>query len=240
VSCEFAEHDGAYVLGALAPAERLEFEEHLAQCPQCAQSVRELAGLPGLLARVDPAVLEQAPVDVPVPETLLPSLTRTVRRTRRRRLLATSGLAAAAAAAAVALVPIAVNLDGGAGGTPSAAGRPGVSAAPASPPAEAMLPVGNVPVRARLSLASVAWGTRLDLSCTYGATEEHERYHLPRTVTYRLFVRNREGAVEQVGTWRSVRGRTMQLTAATAEPRKDIASVEVRTADGKPVLELTT
>ncbi|MEU7579810.1 anti-sigma factor [Streptomyces sp. NPDC041068] len=34
---------GAYVLHALAPAERAEFERHLADCTACAQEVRELA-----------------------------------------------------------------------------------------------------------------------------------------------------------------------------------------------------
>ncbi|MCW2837971.1 MAG: hypothetical protein JWQ15_2085, partial [Marmoricola sp.] len=34
-------------------------------------------------------------------------------------------------------------------------------------------------------------------------------------------------------------GRETRLTAATAARRQDIASVEVRTADGRPVLELS-
>ena len=46
--------DAAYVLGALSPAERREFEEHLAGCPGCQAAVSELAGLPGLLAQVSP------------------------------------------------------------------------------------------------------------------------------------------------------------------------------------------
>src|SRR4051794_40547905 len=48
----YAEWDAAYVLGALAPAERLEFEGHLALCTRCRASVAEIAGLPGLLAQV--------------------------------------------------------------------------------------------------------------------------------------------------------------------------------------------
>ena len=236
MSCEFADRDGSYVLGALSPAERLEFEEHLAACAECAQAVRELAGLPGLLARVDPTVLEQPVLDDPVPDTLLPALTREVRRTRRRRVLTTCGVAAAAVV--VAVVPLALRGSGD-GGAPSAAGSPGTTSS-AAPHALQMAAVGHAPVRARLSFASVAWGTRLDLRCTYAPADEGERYHLPRTVTYGLFVRTREGTVEQVGTWRSLRGRTMRVTAATAATRKDIASVEVRTADGQPVLELTT
>ena len=39
---KFAQWDAAYVLGALSPAERREFEEHLASCPHCQAAVSEL------------------------------------------------------------------------------------------------------------------------------------------------------------------------------------------------------
>jgi hypothetical protein len=233
MSCDFQDRDGSYVLGALSPAERLEFEQHLTGCPDCARSVRELAGLPGLLARVDPAVLEEAARDDPLPETVLPALLQAVRRRRRRRALMTAG---AAAAALTAVVVIPLSLTGSDDGTTRTA-RPVTSATPAPAVGRAMAPVGDAPVRATVALTSVAWGTRLDLSCTYGETGE--RYQLPPSVTYGLFVRTRDGRTEQVGTWRSLEGRTMRLTAATAAPRQDIASVEVRTAKGRPVLELT-
>ena len=44
--------DAAYVLGALSPSERLEYEDHLAYCSSCRTAIVELAGLPGLLARM--------------------------------------------------------------------------------------------------------------------------------------------------------------------------------------------
>jgi hypothetical protein len=223
MSCEFADRDGSYVLGALSPAERLEYEQHLPGCTDCAQSVRELAGLPGLLSRVLPDVLEQPPADDPVPDTVLPGLLHAVRRGRRRRSLAAAGLAAAAVTVAATA--------GGLSSDRSTSGSP-----PAASAGRAMAPVGNVPVQARVALSPVAWGTRLDLTCTYGRAGE--RYHLPRAVTYALFVRTREGRTQQVGTWRALDGRTMRLTAATAAVRQDIASVEVRTTDGHPVLEL--
>jgi anti-sigma factor RsiW len=233
MSCQFADRDGSYVLGALSSAERLEFERHLAGCAECSRAVRELAGLPGLLSRVDGSVLERPPEDPPVPPTLLPALLREVRRTRRRRTTLTAALAAAAAVVAL-LVPTVTGLLGDRTTT--------ASTPPDRPPAatstgSAMVPVGNAPVRATLVLASVTWGTRLDLTCTYVPHEED--YHGSRAVTYGLFVRTREGRTEKVGTWRSIEGRTMRLSAATAAPRRDIASVEVRTADGMPVLELT-
>ena len=230
MSCELADRDGSYVLGALSPAERRAFEQHLAGCKECARNVRELAGLPGLLARVDRTVLEGPDVVEPVPDTLLPGLVRDVRRAGRRRTLVTAGLAAAAAVVVVG-VPLGVSvvLDG----SPSAP----VPSASVSPVAQPMVPLGGAPVRASLAFASVTWGTRLDLTCTYAPGGE-EHYHLPRRVTYALVVRTRDGHTEQVGTWRSLEGRTMRLTAGTSAPRNQIASVEVRTTEGRPVLEL--
>jgi anti-sigma factor RsiW len=50
---------GGYVLGALEPAERADFEEHLAGCERCQAEVAELRGLPELLEQAAP------PVEVP-------------------------------------------------------------------------------------------------------------------------------------------------------------------------------
>lgn len=44
--------DAAYVLGALSPEERLEYEDHVAYCLSCPAGVVELSGLPGLLAQI--------------------------------------------------------------------------------------------------------------------------------------------------------------------------------------------
>jgi len=46
----------AYVLGALEPAERTEFESHLAVCGDCRQQVTSFAPLPGLLGRLEPTI----------------------------------------------------------------------------------------------------------------------------------------------------------------------------------------
>jgi hypothetical protein len=234
MSCPFAHDAGAYVLGALSPAERLEFEQHLPGCPACAKAVRELAGIPGLLGRIDPAVLEHPTVDEPVPATLLPALTREVRRTHRRRVLVTAGVVAAAAVASVTMAI--TGLDGG-DRSPITNAQPNRSASASPAATEIMSPVGHAPVSASLGFESVAWGTRISLVCTYAPSPQ--QYHqMPHTVTYALFVRTRRGGVEQVGTWRSQEGRTMRLTAATAASRQQITSVEVRTVEGRTVLRL--
>ncbi len=226
MSCEFAHHDGAYVLGSLSPSDRAEFERHLAGCKDCARAVRELAGLPGLLARVSPDVLESDGPPVPVPATLLPALVAEARRSQRRRTTVLVGLAAAAAVVvAGGSVVVGNALD-----EPAPAGQ---SAPPSEAPSLTMDPVGGAPVTGSLALTSVAWGTRLDLVCTYDAPGASYG------ATYAMVVRTRDGRVEQVATWKALPGKSMRLPAATSATRDDIASVEVLTADGVPVLKLT-
>ncbi|GAA2510369.1 anti-sigma factor family protein [Pilimelia columellifera] len=58
MKCEHEHADAAYVLGALSPAERTDYERHLAGCVACREGVADLAGLPGLLGRLDAAAVE--------------------------------------------------------------------------------------------------------------------------------------------------------------------------------------
>ena len=232
VPCEFAHLDGSYVLGALSPAERLEFEQHMAGCKECARAVRELAGIPGLLARVDADVLEEPSLDEPVPDTLLPALASEVRRAHRRRAVFLSGLAAAAVAVVVGGVALTgvINRDN----TPSAS--PSTSQTTVAPTQRPMTPVGHVPVSATAAVVPVSWGTRLDLTCTYAP--DVADYNLPPSVTYALVVHTRDGRTERVGTWRAIHGRRMHFTAGTSAPARDITSVEITLANGRPVLRL--
>jgi hypothetical protein len=227
MSCPFGHDDGAYLLGALSPTERLAFERHLSGCAECTRAVRTFAGLPGLLSRVEPSLLDELMSEEPVPDTLLPSLARQVGRRRRRRTVLAAGLAAAAVVAAVAVTAVVEPL-----GDDTPAGGPGSVAAPS---AVAMAPVGDVPVRAQVAMEQVTWGTRLDLTCTYDPASVDDE--LPPEVDYVLFVSTRDGHLEQVGSWRSVGGKTMRLSAATAADHQEIASVQVRTLDGRVVLE---
>jgi len=246
MTCEQTHLDGAYVLGALSPAERLQFERHLAGCDDCSRAVREIAGLPGLLAQVDPADLD--PSDTPpLPSSLLPRLVRDVRRSQRRRMAGVAAVAAAVAAtaAAVTVGSLAASppLSPGAPGAPGPSGTPTASS---TVPALAMEAVGSSPVAAEVRVAGVAWGTRLDLTCSYAMSGSHgstgptgsafPHYPDERGPEYALVVRTRSGATEQVATWHALPGRTMRVSAATATDRSDITSVEMRTMDGTVVL----
>lgn len=68
MTCAAATADlGAYVLGALEPADRRRVEEHLTACPECAAELTEFATLPALLDRVHPADL-RPPTVTPSPD----------------------------------------------------------------------------------------------------------------------------------------------------------------------------
>jgi anti-sigma-K factor RskA len=88
---------GGYVLGALEPAERADFEEHLAGCERCQAEVAELRGLPALLEQAAP------PVKVPpsLRERTFAEVERAAAQQRRRRRLR---LALTAVAACLVLV----------------------------------------------------------------------------------------------------------------------------------------
>lgn len=230
-TCPHAHLDAAYVLGALSAEERLEFERHLPGCSVCSRSVQQLAGLPGLLAQVSPDVLESERVDPPVPDTLLPALVHEVRRTRQRRRW-TVGLAAAAAVLVVVgvgtVAVVAVTDDG-----------PPPTAVPTLAPSQVMGQVDQTSVWGELALTSVGWGTRLDLTCSYEAPAGGYQ-HDEGPPVYALVVHTRDGRTEQVASWQGLPGKPVHVTGATALTTDEIAYVEVLTADGQPVLELTS
>jgi hypothetical protein len=69
VTCRHSVSLGAYLLGALDPAERSEFEEHLDTCDNCKAELLRLAPLPGLLQRLTPE--EYATIEAGEPADLL-------------------------------------------------------------------------------------------------------------------------------------------------------------------------
>jgi hypothetical protein len=220
--------DGAYVLGSLSPAERREFEAHLDGCEQCSRAVRDLAGLPGLLGRIGPEIFDE-PEPEPVPETLLPRLSRAVRRREQRRTWLTAGIAAAAAVAVTTGGVLA--LDRGSGNPPTAGHQgPGVVQASSEP----MDQLAHDPMTANVALTSVAWGTRVDLTCSYPrGTVEYEGG------AYALVVHLKNGRTERVATWNGLPGKSMHVSGATAAWKNEIASVVVTRLGEGPVARLT-
>ncbi len=240
MSCPQRHSDGAYVLGALTPAERAEFEQHLARCSECAAAVGQLAPLPGLLGRVDPASLGQ---DAPDPARL-PRLLEAVTRLRRRQALrqrwrlAVAALSAALVATAGAAVwagtaqldqplPVAV--------APPTADAPPTTEAPLTtepPPAAVEMRAVEVtsPVVARVSVDQSVAGTTVWMRCRYPDIGYKEP---PRT--FRLVAVGIDGDVEQLASWRAGPGDQVELTGMT-RLGAGLARIELRGADDTTLL----
>ncbi len=218
----YEDWDAAYVLGALSPAERREFEEHLSGCERCRAAVAELAPMPGLLARVAaPDAEALLPEDTAPSGSASAELVRlvrldTVRRRRIRRMRVVVGIAAAAVVAGAIAVPLSL--------------QAGVQARQTL----TMQAVGSAPVSASLQLSSVAWGTRLDLKCSYAESPSESG----RSWSYGLFVTGRDGSTSELSTWKIGAGATARLQAGTALPISDISRIEVRAlSSGAVILE---
>ncbi|NES13298.1 MULTISPECIES: anti-sigma factor [Micromonospora] len=221
--CEFAHDDGAYVLGALAPAERAAYERHLAGCAACREAVAEIAVLPGLLGRLDPAGLEQF-LEVGPEASRVPALLDAARQRRRRERSRSRRRYALTALAAAVLAVLA--------GLGAAQLRP--PAAPPSPqvPLVAMRPVaGSVPVHAEIGLTDTAWGTEVTMHCGYDRRAGHREAY-----TFRLVAHGPDGATEQIGSWLAAPGDDLRFTGVTHFTRGELVGLELLRADDTPVL----
>ncbi len=212
----YRDWDAAYVLGSLSPDERHEYEEHLAGCAECAASVTDLAGVPGMLSRLDvetAIAIRDLPDDAHLADAVhrddVPRLARQVRRRRRR----TIWISAAAVAAALVL------------GLGLGIAIPRLTAPPAMD--YVLTAVGGSGVTAHLEAAPVGWGTKLAWSCDYGATGGTAY----AGDVYALVVTTREGRVQTVATWGAEGERAGNLTASTSIPVSDISTIDIRVAD---------
>jgi hypothetical protein len=99
---------GAYVLGALDPAERGRVEAHLAGCADCREELASLAALPGLLGRVSRAEVEAVPAPPPADllDRLLVAAARERRHDGRVRRLTSVAAAVVVVAAAGAVIGV--------------------------------------------------------------------------------------------------------------------------------------
>jgi hypothetical protein len=236
----YAEWDAAYVLGALDPAQRREFEEHLGSCPACQAAVAELAGMPGLLAQVPPgevlAMDHPGMEDLPAPPaSLMPVLpadegsgTFSARLARRRWL----------AMAAVAAAALLIGGLGGYAATSAVSGpspSPTVTAEPtARPPGRlAFTAVQPASMTAVVDVVPQGTGTLLRVECQYavGTEKPGEPDYQGAWSDYSIWVIGKSGQSTEVKRWTARPDRVMHPSGVSALPVSQIQSVEIRRVD---------
>lgn len=223
---------GVYVLGAIEPAERADVDAHLSVCQRCRDELASLAGLPAMLGRVTRDQIEQLG---PPPEELLDSIlakaaeeTRGERRRNRLRLVAAAAALVLVTGAGVgAVTGLTRHGDGG------TVAKPPVTATPwPSGSAEPATTVrGNDPVtgvQAQIAMQPKRWGTAFTVRLT-GA---------PYGVHCRLIAIDKHGNTDIAAGWKVEYIGTANFAGSSMFQKSDIASVEVRTLEGKRLLHV--
>ena len=224
----YATWDAAYVLGSLSSNDRREYEAHLETCPRCRTAVAELSGIPALLAMLDlddvRAVEKEQPEPPLRPEVLQSVLDKVKWRRRRSRWMTSAAVGVAAALLAVGLVivirPEVVGLQTN---TPQATGQ-----------VLEMTKVAPSPFSATVTLNSYAWGTRIDMACSYGQWSGGPGGVPPSNLG--MVVVGRDGSHTQVATWLGLSGATALPSGNTPMPVNEIAAVQLVSADTGQVL----
>jgi hypothetical protein len=221
---------GVYVLGAIDPAERALVDAHLVTCRDCRDELAGLAGLPALLARVNPDEISRICADDTVrtvaddrpPGELIGTvldLAEARRRRTRWRFVAT----------AAAVVAIAGGLFGGLGSITTTR----TVAIPTSP-------------------AGATWETVEATSSVTGASGSvaysHEMWgdafevlvdHIPVGTTCQLWVVHADGTRTQVAAWTTASDEgKVWYAGSMAKTAQPISSFQI-TADHKVLLTAT-
>ncbi|WP_325050130.1 sigma-70 family RNA polymerase sigma factor [Renibacterium salmoninarum] len=223
-----AQWDAAYVLGALSPAERHEFEIHLSSCARCAASVAELAGMPGILAALPAAAQAEALLrseaePVQASANVLPMLARRARKSKVRRRLMTvaAGIAVAAAATTVTVVAL-----------------------PASPISQVQAnavplnfsAIDAQPVTVSGKALPVSWGTQIEWRCSYAASQSTPGYTGGASTPFQLVVVDRNGKETVAASWDSSDGSVVSPVTTIDTPLTEISKIEVRWANSGKVV----
>jgi anti-sigma-K factor RskA len=208
---------GAYVLDALEPEERLRVRAHLATCPDCRATLRELEGLPRVLALVaapesQPRVLPEAPSELAFRR--LAHRATAVRPAPRPVSVGHHPRRWVIAAAAAAVVGVA----GGVGGVVASLG-------PAAPTA---VSATSGAVHARAELTAADGGTTINLALDGVASGER----------CELVAVSRDGRRETASDWTATYEGTAHVIGAVKIKPQDIDRLVIRTPDGRTLLSM--
>lgn len=206
---------GAYVLGALGPAERAELDAHLTGCAACREELASYAGLPALLSRVSLQEATDGPRH-PAPP-LLPQVLGAVQRERdrgARRLYRWQAATAAVTAAAAVAVLLAVGPD----------------LTDRAPAARPLVAAQGVSATGALTPEPRPWGTAVHLRLQ----------DLPPAPSYTAWAVDDAGTRSAVATWGPTSDGSAEVTGATALPPAELRSLTISTDAGRPLLRRST
>jgi hypothetical protein len=221
---------GVYVLGAIDPAERALVDTHLVTCRDCRDELAGLAGLPALLARVNPDEISRICADDTVraetyagagdrpPEELIGTvldLAEARRRRTRWRFLAT----------AAAVVAIAGGLFGGLSSITTTRTVP-VPVSPAGTNWETVEAAGRGGVSASVAYSHELWGDAFEVLVD----------KIPVGTTCQLWVVHPDGTRTQVAAWTTAKDEgNVWYSGSMAASAQPISKFEI-TADHKVLL----
>lgn len=224
---------GAYVLGALEPAERAQVEAHLPFCTACRDQLAAIAGLPGLLSQLRPEDLDVPDVaDVPdVPadgsqdstltgpgaDVLRRALTELAGWQRRKRIRTRVVGAAASVVVLTAGAGIATSLS-----TPNAPH-------PASFTTVAATDRGSH-AAALFELHPQPWGTAVTVRLQ----------HVPAGTHCRLTTIDHRGQQQTISSWQADYDGGASITGASDLAPTDIATLQIITANGHTIISAAT
>jgi hypothetical protein len=179
--------------------------------------VSEVGDVPdmlGLLSADEMIALDENPGEPPPlrPQMLDSIVDKVAARRRRSRWITTAVAAAAAAVLAVGLLIVA---------------RPqivGLQREEARPPEVAMEQLTDMPLQASVALSSYAWGTAIDMTCTYG--NYSGRSGAPSELAMLLVYRD-GGETTEAATWTARPGSSVTVAGSTSRPLDEIVAVQV-------------
>lgn len=201
---------GAYVLGALEPADRRAVEQHLDDCAACRDELSRLSVLPTLLDRLSPeeAHANHGEVAERLSRRVLQSAAQERRRLHRSVVRWRVAAGAAAAAAVVGGFVAWEPFD--------------------EPPDRIVVEVAAVePATTRGTVAAYAW--------EWGTTVEVRVNGLPTAGHYELWAVGVDGSRERAGTWGPTANASALVRGACSIQRDALDRVEVTDPEGTPL-----
>jgi hypothetical protein len=221
---------GVYVLGAIDPAERALVDAHLVTCRDCRDELAGLAGLPALLARVNPDEISRICADDTVragtyagtedrpPEELIGTvldLADARRRRTRWRFVAT----------AAAVVAIAGGLFGGLSSITTTRTVPIPISAPGTH-WDTVEATGSSGASASVAYSHELWGDAFEVLVK----------HIPVGTTCQLWVVHPDGTRTQVASWTTAKDEgNVWYSGSMAASAQPISKFQI-TADRKVLL----